>query len=72
MPKRPRYIKIIQILVKHYGYFIKSRKGSHVWLGDASGHRVTVLASNEEANRHNYKSIIEQTGLNENDIEKYL
>lgn len=72
MPKRPRYVQIIQILVKHYGYGAKSRKGSHVWLADDKGHRTTVLASNERVNLNNYKWIIKQTGLSEEDIEKYL
>lgn len=72
MPKRPRYLKIIQLLMKYYGYYVKSRKGSHVWLADAKGHRTTVLASNEQVNMHNYKSILRQTELNIEDIEKYL
>jgi predicted RNA binding protein YcfA (HicA-like mRNA interferase family) len=72
MPKRPRYIQIIQILVKYYGYSVKSRKGSHVWLIDDKSHRTTVLASNEHVNLNNYKWILKQCGLNEEDIEKYL
>jgi predicted RNA binding protein YcfA (HicA-like mRNA interferase family) len=72
MPKRPKYIQIIQLLVKYYGYSAKSRKGSHVWLIDDKGHRTTVLASNERVNLYNYKWILKQTELNEEDIEKYL
>lgn len=72
MPRRPRYIEIARILIKYYGYSPKSRKGSHVWLIDDAGHRVTVLASNEQANLHNYTSILRQTGLTKEDIEKYL
>ena len=41
-------------------------------MGDASGHRVTILASNEQVNLHNYNSILKQTGLSKGDIEKYL
>lgn len=72
MPKRPRYIDIAQVLIKYYGYKIKSRKGSHVWLIDEKGHRTTILANNEKVNMHNYKSILTQTGLSEEEIEKYL
>ncbi len=72
MPKRPRYLDIAKVLVKYYGYTLKSRKGSHVWMIDASGHRVTILATNERVNMHNYKSILKQTSLREEDIEKYL
>ncbi len=72
MRKRFRYIEIIQVLVKYYDYRAKSRKGSHVWLGDDKGHRTTVLASNEQVNMHNFKSILKQTELSEEDIEKYL
>ncbi len=72
MPKRPRYLEIAKILIKYYGYLIKSRKGSHVWLVDNKGHRTTILAANEQVNMHNYKSILKQTGLSEDDIEKYL
>ncbi|MDE1833448.1 MAG: type II toxin-antitoxin system HicA family toxin [Candidatus Micrarchaeota archaeon] len=72
MPKRPRYIKIIQILIKHYGYTVRSRRGSHVWMADSKGHRTTVLASNDMVNQHNYKSILKQTGLKEEDIERYI
>ncbi len=50
MPKRPRYLDIAKVLVKYYGYTLKSRKGSHVWMIDAAGHRVTILATNENAN----------------------
>lgn len=72
MPKRPRYLDIAKVLIKYYGYSAKSRKGSHVWMADASGHRVTILATNEQVNPHNYQSILRQTGLSKNDIEKYL
>jgi predicted RNA binding protein YcfA (HicA-like mRNA interferase family) len=72
MPRRPRYLEIAKVLIKYYGYVPRSRKGSHVWLGDNLGHRVTVLATNEEANRHNFTSILRQTGLSKEDIEKYL
>lgn len=72
MPKRPRYLDIAKVLIKHYGYVPKSRKGSHVWLIDGLGHRVTVLASNEQVNLHNYHSILNQTGLTKEEIEKYL
>lgn len=72
MRRMPKYIAIIQILVKYYGYRIKSRKGSHVWMADDKGHRTTVLANNEQANMHNFKSILKQTGLSEEDIKKYL
>lgn len=72
MPKRPKYIEIAQILVKYYDYKIKSRKGSHVWMADDKGHRTTILANNEKVNFHNYKSILKQTGLSKEDIEKYL
>jgi predicted RNA binding protein YcfA (HicA-like mRNA interferase family) len=72
MPKRPRYLDIAKILIKYYGYAPKSKKGSHVWLADSSGHRVTILAKNEQVNLHNYKSILNQTDLKEEDIEKYL
>ena len=72
MPKRPRYLDIAKILTKYYGYVLKSRKGSHVWLIDQKGHRTTVLASNEKVNLHNYKSILKQTELAEEDIERYL
>lgn len=72
MHKRPRYMEIIQILVRYYGYTVKSRKGGHVWLTDSNGHRTTVLANNEQVNLHNYKSILKQTGLTAVDIEKYL
>ncbi len=72
MPKRPRYMDIARILIKYYGYLAKSRKGRHVWLIDSNGHRVTILATNEQVNMHNYKSILKQTELNEEDIEKYL
>jgi predicted RNA binding protein YcfA (HicA-like mRNA interferase family) len=72
MPKRPRYFDIAKVLIKHYGYAMKSRKGRHVWLIDALGHRVTILATNEQVNLHNYKSILKQTGLTEEEIEKYL
>ena len=72
MPKRPKYIQIIQILVKYYGYTVKSRKGSHVWLINNQGRRATVLASNEMVNLHNYRWILKQTELSEEDIEEYL
>ncbi|HVC58398.1 MAG TPA: hypothetical protein VND15_02905 [Candidatus Acidoferrales bacterium] len=41
-------------------------------MADSKGHRTTVLASNERVNLHNYKSILKQTELKEEDIEKYL
>ncbi len=72
MPKRPRYFDIAKVLMKYYGYTLKSRKGRHVWLIDGSGHRTTILATNERINMYNYKSILKQTGLTEEDIEKYL
>ena len=72
MPKRPKYLDIAKVLIKYYGYALKSRKGSHAWMIDASGRRVTILATNERVNMHNYKSILKQTGLREEDIEKYL
>jgi predicted RNA binding protein YcfA (HicA-like mRNA interferase family) len=72
MPKRPRYLDIAKVLIKYYGYSVKSRKGSHAWLIDNAGHRTTILATNEHVNMHNYKSILKQTGLTEEEIEKYL
>lgn len=72
MPKRPRYFDIAKVLTKYYGYVLKSRKGSHVWMIDSKGHRVTILATNEQVNMHNYKSILKQTGLSKENIEKYL
>jgi predicted RNA binding protein YcfA (HicA-like mRNA interferase family) len=72
MPKRPRYLDIAKVLIKYYGYTLKSRKGSHAWMIDAAGHRVTILATNEQVNMHNYKLILKQTGLSKEDIEKYL
>ena len=72
MLRRPRYLEIAKILIRHYGYRVRSRKGSHVWLVDGKGHGTTVLATNEQVNPHNYKSILKQTGLSEADIEKHL
>jgi predicted RNA binding protein YcfA (HicA-like mRNA interferase family) len=65
-------MEIVQVLVKYYGYKIKSRKGSHVWMVNDKGNRTTVLASNEQVNMHNYKSILKQTGLSKDELEQYL
>jgi predicted RNA binding protein YcfA (HicA-like mRNA interferase family) len=72
MPKRSKYPEITKIPVRRYGYVLKSRKGSHVRMTYSKGRRTTILASNEKVKLHNYKSILKQTGLSEEDIEKYL
>lgn len=46
--------------------------GKDIRLIDALGHRVTILATMERVNMHNYKSILNQTGLTQKEIERYL
>ena len=66
--KSPVLLKILQ---KYYGYSARMGSGRHVILQDSNGH-TTVIQLNLELGRGIVKKILNQTGLQWEDIEKYL
>jgi predicted RNA binding protein YcfA (HicA-like mRNA interferase family) len=61
-------VDLVKILVKHYGFYIVSRKGSHIKLFDRKGHMTVVSVHNEEVRQGTLNAILRQTGLRKEDI----
>jgi predicted RNA binding protein YcfA (HicA-like mRNA interferase family) len=62
---------LVKILVKHYDFYIASRKGSHIKLSDRRGHVFEGVVHNDEVTPGALSAMLRQTGLRKEDIEKY-
>lgn len=63
--------ELLKILQKYYSYTARMGNGRHVILQDDRGH-TTVIQANFELGKNVLKKILNQTGLQWEDIEKYL
>ena len=64
-------IALVKILIKHYGFSIYGRHGSHVKLRDLKGHTTIVSIHNEQIKQGTLNAILKQTELEKEDILKY-
>ncbi|MDE1865274.1 MAG: hypothetical protein KGH94_01380 [Candidatus Micrarchaeota archaeon] len=73
MPRlRPiKSLVLLKILQRYYGYSARQGKGDHIVLFDNLGH-MTVIQSGKELRPNIIRSILRETGLSWEEIEKYL
>ena len=62
---------ILKALTKHFGYKAVRMKGDHVQLEDSKGHHTTIIA-NQELRQSMIKLILKDTGLEWDELKRYL
>jgi len=63
--------ELMRILVKHYGFSIYGRHGSHVKLRDLTVPTTIISIHNEQIRQGTLNAILKQTELKKEDIFKY-
>ncbi len=69
-PVKP--LKLLKVLQQYYGYSARQGHGDHVVLFDQKGHHTVIQTAQKELRQQIMKKILNQTGLQWGDIEKYL
>jgi len=64
--------ELLKLLTKYFGFVAVRQKGSHVRLVDSKSHYVTIPIHNKELKQGTLIAILNQAGLEKEDILDYL